>query len=87
MTNQEIRAAVLESLGEVAPEADAAALDPVRPLQEQIELDSMDFLFYLTAVADRTGVEIPEADYAAVRSLDGCISYVAANCGARRTGS
>lgn len=57
--------------------ADPGVLNPSRPLREQIELDAMEFLWYLTAVANRTGVEIPEADYDAVRTLDGCVEYVA----------
>jgi acyl carrier protein len=81
MTVEEIRAAVLESLGEVAPEADPGALDPGRPLREQIEIDSMDFLWYLEAVAERTGVEIPESDYDAVATLDECVEYVATRGG------
>ena len=78
MTTDDIRAAVLASLADVAPEADAAAIDPAVPLQEQLDLDSMDFLTLLSGVADRTGVEVPERDYAEVASLQGCVDYVAA---------
>ena len=82
MTTDDIRAAVLASLADVAPEVDPAAIDPAVPLQEQFDLDSMDFLTLLSGVADRTGVEVPEGDYAAVASLQGCVDYVAATLAA-----
>jgi acyl carrier protein len=72
----DIRAALLDALAEVAPEVDPGTVDPARPLREQVELDSMDFLFFLTSVADRTGVEVAEADYGEVRTLDDLVAYV-----------
>ena len=82
MTTDDIRAAVLASLADVAPEVDPAAIDPAVPLQEQFDLDSMDFLTLLSGVADRTGVEVPEGDYAEAASLQGCVDYVAATLAA-----
>ena len=78
MTDDDIRAAVLSSLADVAPEADPASIDPAVPLQEQLDLDSMDFLSFLEGVAARTGVDIPEGDYGRVATLAGCVEYVAA---------
>ena len=77
MTTDDIRAAVLASLADVAPEVDPATIDPAVALQEQLDLDSMDFLTLLSEVAERTGVEVPERDYAEVASLQGCVDYVA----------
>jgi acyl carrier protein len=76
VTVTDIRASVLDALTEVAPEIDPAALDHARPLRDQVELDSMDFLFFLTSLADRTGVEVAEGDYDQVRSLDDLVGYV-----------
>jgi acyl carrier protein len=70
------RSAVLAALADVAPEADATSIAPEVPLQEQLDLDSMDFLSFLEGVAERTGVEVPERDYAEVATLDGCVAYV-----------
>ena len=67
---------VLDALVEVAPEIDPATVDGTVPLQEQLDLDSMDFLAFLEAVAERTGVEIPERDYDRVATLDGCVEYL-----------
>jgi acyl carrier protein len=67
---------VLDALLEVAPEADPAAIDPAVALRDQLDIDSMDFLTFLEALAERTGVEIPESDYDQVATLDGCVHYV-----------
>ena len=72
----DIRAAVYESLAEVAPEADPATHDAARPLAEQVELDSIDFLSFLTGIADRTGVEVPEDEYANIATLDQMVAFV-----------
>jgi len=81
VTGTEIRATVLRLLGDVAPEADLAALRPDAPLREQLDLDSMDFLNLMIAIHEAFGVEIPEADYPRLATLDGCVEYLA---GARR---
>lgn len=70
------RAHVIDALLEVAPEVDAASLDGGVALQEQLDLDSMDFLAFLEEVASRTGVEVAERDYDQVATLDGCVAYV-----------
>ena len=70
--------AIRQSLAAIAPEADLSALAPDEDLQDALDLDSMDFLNFLIALARLTGVEIPEADYAQVRTFDGCVRYVAA---------
>ena len=70
--------AVRAALAAIAPEADLAALDPAADLQEELDLDSMDFLNFLLAVGESTGVQIPESDYAQVRTFGDCVSYVLA---------
>ena len=78
MTESELRGAVLASLGEIAPEADPATLNPATPIADQLEIDSMDFLDFMVALSERTGVEVPERDYADLASVDGCVAYLAA---------
>jgi acyl carrier protein len=78
MTDDEIRALVLEALAGVAPEADLAHLDPREDLREQLEIDSMDLLNLVIAVHERTGVEIPETDYPRLATLDSAVAYLAA---------
>jgi acyl carrier protein len=74
----ELRDVVLRSLSEVAPEADPATLDRATPIADQLEIDSMDFLDLMVAISERTGVEVPERDYAQVASIDDCVAYLSA---------
>ncbi len=78
MTDAEMRAAVLAVLKSIAPELEPDALDPARPLREQIDLDSMDWLNVIVALHERLKVDIPEADYAKLTTLDAVVGYLAA---------
>ena len=73
-----LRALVLEVLGEIAPEVDPSALRGDVRLRDQVDLDSMDFLNLLVGVHQRTGIEIPEADYPKLATLDQLVAYLAA---------
>lgn len=77
MTRGEVRAAVLRALGEIAPEADLSAITPDLPFRDQLDLDSMDLLNFVIAVHVALHVEIPEADYPRLATLDGCVDYLA----------
>jgi acyl carrier protein len=81
MNPNELRDVVLASLGEIAPEADPATLDPAAPVVDQLDIDSMDFLDFMVAVSERTGVEVPERDYPELASIDGCVAYLVARVG------
>jgi acyl carrier protein len=83
MSENELREAVLTSLGEVAPEIDPATLDPAAPVADQVEIDSMDFLDFVVALAERTGIEVPERDYGDLASVDDCVRYLAARAPAQ----
>lgn len=78
MTDAEIRELVQEELNNIAPEVDMAALDPAADLREAMDIDSMDFLNFITAVHHRLGVDIPEIDYPKLITLDGATRYLAA---------
>lgn len=78
MTGDEIRATVLRVLGEIAPEVDSAQIKNDVRLRDQVDLDSMDVLNFMIALHAAFGVEIPEADYPKLATLDGCVNYLAA---------
>lgn len=78
LTRDEIRTTVLRALGEIAPEADLAAIKPDVSFRDQLDIDSMDFLNFVIAVHEALHVEIPEADYPRMSSLNGCVEYLAA---------
>ncbi|UUY02689.1 acyl carrier protein [Svornostia abyssi] len=76
--SDDLRTLIVDALVEVAPEIDPADVRDDEPVQEQFDLDSMDFLAFLEGVAARTGVEIPERAYRDVETIAGCVTYVAA---------
>lgn len=78
MTNAEIRSIALASLKAIAPEIEEAELRSDRPLRSQVDLDSMDWLNFLLGLHEKLKVDIPEADYAKLVSLDDVIAYLAA---------
>jgi acyl carrier protein len=79
MQKEEIDRIVLELLGQVAPEAPLDSLDAQRPFRDQFVFDSVDFLNFILKLEEKTGVRIPELDYPALSSLEGCRSYLGAN--------
>lgn len=73
----EIRSALLALIESIAPDADLQAIRPDRPLREQIELDSMDWLNVIAALHDRFSIEIPESDLGRLATLDSMVGYLA----------
>lgn len=78
MTRDEVRAAVLDALSSVAPEIDTASLRPDTPFREALDLDSMDVLNFMIGLHARLHVDVPEADYPKLATLDGAIAYLTA---------
>jgi acyl carrier protein len=77
MNAGEIREVVLSILSGIAPEVDLSQVKPAGDLRDELDIDSMDFLRFVVAIAERLKVEVPEADYPLIRTLDGCVSYLA----------
>lgn len=75
ITPEQLRGTILDVLAGIAPEFDSATLRPDRPLRDQIDLDSFDFLNVLIALKERLGIEVPEKDYAQVQTLEGMERY------------
>jgi acyl carrier protein len=78
MTRDEIRTKVVETLGQVVPELEPGELVADTPLRDQLDIDSMDFLNFAIGLHKAFGVEVPEADYRQLATLDGCVAYLAA---------
>jgi len=83
VTNIDIRQVVHEELNNIAPEADLASIDPKADLREVIDIDSIDFLNFITAIHKRLGVNVPEIDYPKLITLDGAIAYLEKALGPR----
>ena len=78
MTAKEIRKSVVDTLTRIAPEIDPATIEARANLRDQLDLDSMDFLNFVLGVHERLGIDIPEADYPHLFTLDGAVEYLAA---------
>ena len=76
MNDLDIRKVIKEELNNIAPEVDLANVDPAADLREAIDIDSMDFLNFITAIHRRLGIDIPEIDYPKLVTLDGAVKYL-----------
>jgi len=76
MTRDELRALIISELNNIAPESDAAAIDPAADLREALDIDSLDFLNFLSALHKKTGVNVPESDYAKLLTLERALNYM-----------
>lgn len=76
MNRTQLREVAVHALGELAPEADLATVHGDELLQEMLDLDSFDFLNFVQALHDATGIDIPEIDYPQIATLDGVVHYL-----------
>lgn len=78
MDRETLKRTALEILRGIAPEVDADEIEAATPLRHQVDLDSMDWLNFLIGLHQRLGVNIPEADYARLVTLDNVLDYLQA---------
>lgn len=81
MNEQELRAIVIATLKGIAPEVEENDLVADRPLRNQVDLDSMDWLNFLIGLHEKLKVDIPEADYAKLVTLNDVMAYLRAKLG------
>lgn len=81
MKTEEIRTTALSILKTIAPEVEPVDLAFDRPLRQQVDLDSMDWLNFLVALHKQLAVDIPEADYRKLVSIDDLVAYIAGKQG------
>lgn len=78
MTPEALRAAFLEELTAIAPDIDPGSVEDDDLLQEELGLDSMDFLNLVAALHRRFGVAVPEADYPQLATTAMALRHLAA---------
>ena len=76
MNADEIRSVIVEELGIIAPDMDVAYVQLDADLREALDIDSMDFLNFITALHQRLAIDIPERDYSKLFTLAAAITYV-----------
>jgi len=72
----ELKQTILRLLGEIAPEADLAALNPDVSFRDQLDIDSIDFLNFVVALHKRFQIDVPESDYPELVTIEGCVQYL-----------
>ncbi len=76
MNLDHIRTLVIEAIQEVAPEIEADDINPDEDLRDQCDIDSMDFLNFLSVLKNSSGVSVPEVDYSEVNTLNRMLEYL-----------
>ena len=77
MTREDIRSAYVEELVRVAPDIDPGSVGDDDHIQEDLELDSMDVLNFVTALHERFGIDVPEVDYPNIATISLATKYIA----------
>jgi acetyltransferase len=77
----DVRAAALAAIATIAPEIDVATLRPDQPLRDQVDLDSIDWVNVIAGLCERLSIDIPDADYGRLSTIDAIVAYI----GARQT--
>jgi acyl carrier protein len=76
LTQDTARDLLARILAGIAPEVDLGDARPDGQLQEELGLDSMDFLNLMIGIHDETGLTVPERDYPALSTLNGAVAYL-----------
>ena len=79
MNTENIKQLIIEAIQEVAPEIEQDDIDMDEDLREECDLDSMDFLNFLMALKQSTGINIVETDYSQVSTFNEMLSYLSKN--------
>ena len=70
MTEDQVKQIVIDIIAEIAPDEDTSNIKPEINLRDQLDLDSMDFLDIVMELRKQHNIEVPEADYPQLASLD-----------------
>lgn len=76
MNTEEIKGIIIGQILETAPDLEESDIRPNENIQRSLEIDSFDFLKILTALKEKLGVEVPEADYGKVDTLEHMAAYL-----------
>ena len=76
MTRDEIKDMILEIIEDIDEDAEFEGLDADKPLRDQLDLDSMDFLDIVMELRKRHKLQIPEEEYPELATLSSCVNYL-----------
>lgn len=81
MTRDELKAAMVEEIGNIAPDADLSSVPPDADLREAFDMDSMDIFNLVVALSQRLSIDIPDVDASHLVTLGGGTEYLANRLG------
>lgn len=76
MTTQDVRQIVMDIIADIAVDDDVTSIVDEKPLREQLDLDSMDFLDIVMELKKRHKIEVPQEDYGQLASMSSCVAYL-----------
>ncbi|GAB3888534.1 hypothetical protein GCM10029964_056360 [Kibdelosporangium lantanae] len=66
------------ALAAVTPDVRLDDISTDEDMRTAFELDSVDFQAFVAQLSERTGRPVPEDEYAALSTLDGCVTFLTA---------
>lgn len=76
MNTDDIEQLVLSAIQQVAPEIEMDDIEVNKDIRETCDLDSMDFINYLIAIKNATGVVIAEKDYSNANTFKKMVEFL-----------
>lgn len=76
MTREEIKEIVINIISDILPDTDCSNINPETKLQEQLGLDSMDFLDIILELKMKYRIEVTEANYENLITLNSCLDFL-----------
>ena len=76
MNTEILHQTIVVLLQQIAPDTTPATLKLEENIRETLNIDSFDFLQFVIALHEKTGVEIPEEDYGKINTIQNAIEYI-----------
>lgn len=76
MNSEILHQTIVVLLQQIAPDTVPATLKLEENIRETLNIDSFDFLQFIIALNEKTGVEIPEEDYGKINTIQNAIEYI-----------
>jgi acyl carrier protein len=76
VNHDDARALLAKLIHRIAPEVELDDVEPTAPMQDAMDLDSMDFLNLMTTLHESTGLDVPERDYPSLSTVERFVDYL-----------
>jgi acyl carrier protein len=76
MNSEILHQTIVVLLQQIAPDTTPSTLKLEENIRETLNIDSFDFLQFIIALHEKTGVEIPEEDYGKINTIQNAIEYI-----------